>query len=345
MSANISVNSNGQHEVMVVGEPAWHKLGVNVKTAKTWEQASKLASLTWTISKKQFANPITGKPVPSYALLRDDDHRYLATVGDKYFPIQNKDAFNFVDAVIGTGEAHYESAGALGNGETMWCLAKLNNDFSPVKGDKHYPYLLFSEFRDGRAAIVKMCIERVVCNNTLNVALKEDCGTVLKLRHTSSVKEKMELAKSLIKGVNGQLLSINDKLKKLVEKKVTQPQFEKIMEALFPGWEKQGRSQNKAAIVASNFMSNDGDKISGIKGSAYSLLQSVTRYIDHQRDGLRVDGKPELLEVKRAESAMFGNGEQFKNEALNTICEVVQLAPPSIDRIASMMDLKVPSAA
>jgi phage/plasmid-like protein (TIGR03299 family) len=339
MSANISTNAIGQSEVFVASQPAWHKLGVNVKDAQTWEQASKLAKLTWSISKHQFDNPVTKKLVPSYALLRDDDHRYLSTVGEKYVPIQNKDAFAFVDSIIGTGDAHYESAGALGNGEIMWCLAKLNGDFSPVKGDKHNPYLLFSEFRDGRAAQVKLTTVRVVCNNTLNLALGEKTGTVLRLRHSGSIKEKMDLARKLVKDVNGDIMSINDKLKKLVDKKVTQPQFEEVMEKLFPNWQKGGRAQNKAAAIAANFWSNDDDKIVGIKGSAYSFFNAFTKYTDHQRDGLKVDGKPELLDVKRAESAMFGIGDSFKREALEAICQAVELG--ELFRLANSLPVSV----
>jgi hypothetical protein len=76
-------------------------------------------------------------------------------------------------------------------------------------------------------------------------------------------------------------------------------------------------------------MSNDGGKIKGIEGSAYSLLQSVTRYIDHQRDGLRTNDS--TIELKRAESAMFGSGDKFKTLALNTICNAVGI--DEIDQI------------
>lgn len=343
MSHNISFNGKGQAEAFTAGAPAWHGLGANVKDAKKWEEAAKLARLTWTISKRQFMNPVTDKPVPVYALLRDDDNRFIASCGEKYTIIQNKDAFAWVDSIIGTGDVRFESAGALGNGEIMWCLGKLNEaDFSPVKGDKHEPYLLFTDFRDGRSGIVRVCTTRVVCNNTFNIALREDSTgkTVLKLRHTASVKERMEAAKILVRDVKGQILTINEKLRKLVEKPVKQDHFINIMEKLFPGWTEKGRAQNKAAMVAENFRINDNDKIPGIKGTAYGLLNAVTRYIDHQRDGLKTDGQPELLAVRRAESAMFGTGDIFKTDALDTIMDVMGLNPePELVTVGAGVDV------
>ena len=344
MSADISRNAAGQAEVFVAGAPAWHHLGVNVKEAQTWGKASKLAGLDWTISKNQLVNPRTGLPIPSYALLRDDDNRWIHTVGEGYNPIQNKDTFTFVDALLESGDAHYESAGALGNGEIVWCLARLKKDFSPVAGDAHHTYLLFAEFRDGRAAQVKLTMTRVVCQNTLNVALSQRKigDNVLRIRHSGDIDTKIKAAKSLVSNVNGDITKINNKLAELAKKQITVSSFSIVMEKLFPGWEKGGRAQNKAAAVAMNFENNDGGNIPKIAGTAYSLLQSVTKFIDHQRDGLRTGGKAEDLPRARAESAMFGTGDVFKSEALDRICEAVGVSTFSedeqrVDKIAGMV--------
>jgi phage/plasmid-like protein (TIGR03299 family) len=350
MSANISLSSTGQAEVFAAGEPAWHNLGANVKEAPTWEKAAKLAGLTWEVTKKQLLNPVTKQPIPSFALLRGDDNRWLNTVGPDYIAIQNPQIFSFTNAVIGAG-AKYESAGALGRGEIVWCLARLPGSFEPVKGDKHIPYLLFVDYRGGKAAQTKLVLTRVVCWNTLNAALHEG-GTSLKLRHDGSIHEKMKLAEQLLKQANGQFISITDRLKKLAEKKVTQNQFELVMTKLFPGWDKQGHKQNQAAVVANNFMSNDGGKIANIQGTAYSLFQSVTRYIDHQKDGFKVNASPEVDKVqvmaqKRAESALFGTGEDFKQDAFDAVCQAVDVEPVfsnPLDNILSKVSLSVPAA-
>lgn len=156
MSANISTNnSTKQAEVFTAGRPAWHHLGVNVADAQTWEQAIKLAHLDWTISKHRLLNPVTSSPIPSYAILRDDNNSYLSTVGEKYTPVQNKSCFDFVDALLESKEAHFETAGALGNGERVWCLARLNKTFAPIKGDEHKTYLLFTDSRDDKGKLIE----------------------------------------------------------------------------------------------------------------------------------------------------------------------------------------------
>lgn len=316
MSDNISIQ-NGIAEVFTAKTPAWHGLGITVSEAPTWQDASKLAHLDWTISKHRLLNPLTSDPIPSFAIVRDDSNKWISTVGEKYFPIQNSQCFEFCDALLQTGKVRYESAGALGNGETVWCLAKMDNDFEPVKGDVHETYLLFTDSRDGKAAKVFLTTVRVVCQNTLNMALSNSDKTMLKLRHTQGVTAKLEQAKALLTNADNQIQAINLKLSALARVKITLPRFETIMGKLFPDYENKTKTGNKAAIVASNFMASEFENE---KGSAFAMLQAVTQYIDHQRDGLRVGLS--TLETKRKESALFGAGNDFKQLAYNTICDV-----------------------
>jgi phage/plasmid-like protein (TIGR03299 family) len=315
--------SNESAILPVVPVPVFRSIGLDVSKAKTWREASTIAKMDWLMDKVQLVNPITSEPIPSHAIIRTDTNKWLSTVGNNYSIIQNHDTFECVDALLQTGEMRYETAGCFSGGRTAFCLASLKSDFAPVPGDTHKTYLLFADHRDGRAAQIKLTTVRVVCQNTLNMALKGAAvnGAVLRLSHTSQVESKLKAAKTLISGVKGEIEMISEKLGKLAKKQVTLPQFENVMTKLFPGWEKSGQAQNKVGIVAGNFQSNDGGKIKGIDGSAYALLQSVSRYIDHQRSGLRVG--EQSLDVKRAESAMFGTGDAFKTMALENICQIM----------------------
>jgi phage/plasmid-like protein (TIGR03299 family) len=319
MSVNISF-ANGVAEFFVAGAPAWHNLGVNVKNAKRWEDAVALAHLDWTVSKQQLQNPVVpGAMIPYYGLLRDDTHDVLHVVGNGYFPIQNTQCFDFVDALLEAREAHYEAAGALDGGRVVWCLARLNKSFSVVKSDEHKTYLLFVDYRDGRSAQIKVVDERVVCANTLAIALREQ-GTALKLRHVKSVTEKIKLAKTLVAGVSAQINSLEDKLKRLAKKKVTEEKFAAVLTKLFPHIDTSARQQNQAAIIATNFMSNDQNAIPEIKGSAYNLFNACTQYVDHQKDGFR----GEAVGMRRAEYALFEKeGVEWKTDALNNICSIM----------------------
>ena len=346
MSANISTNnSTKQAEVFTAGLPAWHHLGVNVQEAQTWEQAIKLAHLDWTISKHQLLNPVTSALIPSYAILRDDNNSYLSTVGEKYTPVQNKSCFDFVDALLESKDAHFETAGALGNGERVWCLARLNKTFAPIKGDEHKTYLLFTDSRDGKAAQCKLTTVRVVCNNTLTQALAQDTDSkILRLRHTSGIEDKINTAKTLIKCVSSQINSLSDKLAHLASVKVTQRSLADVLGKLFPEIDKSTRQRNMAAQIAENFMSNDNNAIPAAQGTMYSLLNSVTQWTDHQRDGFRTgDGGMSALPAKRAEAALFGSGDTFKSDALDSILAIVDSTSPKtekskVDSILSMVN-------
>ena len=327
MSANIS-NANGRDEVFVVGAPAWHNLGVNVQEAQRWQEAVRLASMGWSVAKVQLKNPCTAQDIPFWALMREDTRWVFDIVTERYQPIQNSECFDFVDALIESHDAHYVSAGALGHGEVVWVLAKLDNlSFRLTAEDEHQNYLLFTDRRDGKTATAKLCSTRIVCNNTYTLAMGEDSvAGVLRLRHTAGVQAKLKAAKGLVAGVSAQVHTLEDKFKALAAKRVTGKSFKEVLTRLFPEFEKNARQQNMAAQVAANFESNDGGAVPQVAGTGYALFNAVTQWVDHQRGGFRV---PEgtNVDVRRAESALFGTGDAFKTAALGAVCGVLEVGP------------------
>jgi phage/plasmid-like protein (TIGR03299 family) len=106
-------------------------------------------------------------------------------------PLQNVEAFEFFDPILGEGAATYETAGALGKGERVWILARLSGDFNVAGGDVIRRYLLLSNSHDGTSSLqVKITPVRVVCNNTLTLALSQ--GGTLRVRHDRDVKTALE---------------------------------------------------------------------------------------------------------------------------------------------------------
>ena len=167
--------------MMYVGDAPWHGLGTRFETApKTSEEAIQAAKLDWQVLRvKLYAVDGTHwTQVPSRrALVPSDrwgkpDCPVFADVPDSYEPVQNEDAFRFFDPLIQQGKATYETAGGLGNGEKVWVLAKLTGDME-IAGDTLERYLLLSNGHNGRTAVQVMFTPiRVVCANTLSVALE-----------------------------------------------------------------------------------------------------------------------------------------------------------------------------
>lgn len=346
MSANIS-KVNGINEIFTAGKSAWHGLGQNVATAQSWKEAAKLAHMQWTVDKKQLQ--YAGKDVPAWALFRSDNEKFLGTCGPVYTPIQNEDAFTMVDALLTEGGAHYETAGVIGNGEIIWTMAKIPDEIRIANtNDISKNYLLFVDFRQqGKSAIVKICVERVVCQNTLNVALSEKTN-FFRIPHNGNIQFKIDEARKFIGTVKSDIITLSDKLNHLAKVKATREIQKKFLTALFPAITTSPAQQNKAEKVLELFESNDNNAIPEVKGTAYSLLQSVTNYVDHFANVQvrNADGTTNLMQVKeykRAESAMFGNGDEFKTEALNTILDLVEVGevkPTSkVESILSQMSI------
>lgn len=163
MSANVET-------MFYVRETPWHGLGTRVEEAPTSAEALRLAGLDWTVEQ----HPVQlngGAVIPGYkANVRSTDKHVLGIVSDRYKIVQNTEAFSFTDELIG-GDVRYETAGSLQNGKRVWLLAKMPQ--TKVAGDEVDPYLCFTNTHDGTGSI-RVCMTpiRVVCNNTLNVALR-----------------------------------------------------------------------------------------------------------------------------------------------------------------------------
>lgn len=154
-----------------VREVPWHGLGTVVQEAPDSERALVLAGLDWEVVHRPVY--VDGREVPEYkANVRSSDGRVLGIVSSKYTVVQNRQAFEFTDALLGMG-VRYETAGSLRGGKVVWLLARLE-EYREIQGDRIDPYLLFTNGHDGGHA-VRVCVTpvRVVCMNTLNMAVSQ----------------------------------------------------------------------------------------------------------------------------------------------------------------------------
>lgn len=148
----------------------WHGLGVRVESALSSQEALQASGLDWNVIQRPIMTDAY-EPIPGYrANVRDKDNKVLGVVSDRYRVVQNAEAFAFTDALLGEG-VKYETAGSLQEGRRIWLLAKLPDKYI-IEGEQIEPYLVFSSSHDGSGAIkAAMTPVRVVCQNTLNMAL------------------------------------------------------------------------------------------------------------------------------------------------------------------------------
>jgi phage/plasmid-like protein (TIGR03299 family) len=195
--------------MMYVGQVPWHGLGTKLHRPATAEEAIRAANLDWEVEKKLLiaVGGTVMQPTGKYAVVRKDlwDKKrdlfgnpncpILGIVGEDYTPLQNREAFAFFDSIVGAGAAIYHTAGALGQGERVWILAKLPDAIKVANTDITDKYLLLSNSHDGNSAVqIKFTPIRVVCNNTLTLALRQGPPAVW-VSHTKDIHKRLELAK------------------------------------------------------------------------------------------------------------------------------------------------------
>lgn len=285
---------------------AWHRLGKTINGLATWQEAIKYANLNWPVEKQDLYDK-TGKPVAHGMFRKDTSDIFLGTVGERYTPIQNEDMFRFVDYLVGAGEAIYDTAGALGNGENVFCTVHLPSAGYNVRGDKHESYLLFRSSHDGSVSAQTLLTDvRVVCQNTLNMALNAG-KNIIKIKHTTNSQEKLKQVKSLMGNTIKTLEGLQERMTFLSDKEPTNKNLRSIFNTLYTEDEGGLSTKAKNSIEAILELYNHNEK------SAYGLFNAFTEYVDHVRST-----KGDVL-IGRAESALFGSGNKVKTDILGII--------------------------
>jgi phage/plasmid-like protein (TIGR03299 family) len=210
-------------------EVAWHGLGQIVDKAMTSEEAIKLANLDYEVEKtKVYFNcgtPDCMNEIDGYfATYRKDINQYLGMVKSRYEIVQNRDAFGFFDAIIDSGEAIFQTAGALGNGERVFLLAKLPEDFL-IAGEKIEKYILLSNSHDGSSSVIAGLTNiRVVCNNTLQAALG-NLENKVRIDHVGGAKNKLKEASRVMGIASKYSAQVEGVFTSMVEHKMTEGQY------------------------------------------------------------------------------------------------------------------------
>ena len=177
-------------------EKPWHGLGTLVAEAPESREALRIAGLNWKVLQEPVYTE-NDELIQGYkANVRDSDRKILGVVTDRYKVIQNEEAFAFTDALLGEG-VRYETAGSLQEGRRVWLLARLPREYI-IAGERISPYMVFSNTHDGSGAVkTALTPIRVVCNNTLNLALRT-AKRSWSMIHTGDISGKIEEAKNTL---------------------------------------------------------------------------------------------------------------------------------------------------
>jgi phage/plasmid-like protein (TIGR03299 family) len=329
MPHNITMK-DGRPMMMYVGETPWHELGTHLDTPpKTAAAVIAAANLDWEVIKQPVYafDGARGCEVPGhFATVRADlwekpDCEPFGLVGEDYNILQNREAFSFFDPIIETGQVAYETAGALGRGERVWMLAKVDGDIAIKGKDQIKRYLLLSNGHDGRTALkIKFTPVRVVCQNTLNYALAFG-RDLMRSHHGHGMDRRIENAKEAVGVILKQYDSLARHYTRFAEVQMNADLLGRYLVEVFPTPKRrsnQGDRSYQAAIARTRHLRHTGERLfdegrgnnlAAIKGTLWAAYNGVTELVDHHL------AYPNA--AQRMESVCFGDGERTKQVAFD----------------------------
>lgn len=223
-------------------EPAWHGLGTVFSEPVGTSDMLDLAHLSgWDVRLADLTveHDAARWVTPAFGVVRtnpfDGQTDVLGIVGDRYTIVQNEDAFTFADN-IGDG-ARWETAGAISGGRKVFGSLSIDREvvLDPSGADDRISnYLLISTSHDGSLSVqASITPVRVVCQNTLNIALRAASQT-FKVRHTQSVEGRVAEARKALGLTHAYLDAFEAEAQAMIEAQVTADAFRKIVETVYP---------------------------------------------------------------------------------------------------------------
>lgn len=284
-----------------VREKPWHGLGTIVMEAPDSKEALKLAGLDWKVVQQPIFTD-QGMIHGYKANIRSTDHEVLGVVSDRYKIIQNTDAFSFTDELLGEG-VRYETAGSLQKGKKVWLLARLPKEYI-IAGDRISPYLVFSNTHDGSGAVrAAVTPVRVVCNNTLNLALNT-AKRSFSMVHTGDIREKVQEAKQTLFMADRYMESLGREFEKLRKQKISDQKVKEYIELLLPLEEDAGQvtarnvTKLRKDMAARYFEAPD---LQDVGKNAYRFINAVSDFATHAEPIRRTKNYQENLFMRTYE--------------------------------------------
>lgn len=309
---NLNFNQKtNEYSFFSTKEKAWHGLGRIVEQYPTSAEAIKFAGLDYKVEKRPLFTYDTANhcgetdliipeiKVPDYyATVRTDTEESLGVVGKAYEIVQNVDAFEFFDAIVGGGDGIlYETAGALGKGERIFITAKLPGYIRVGKDDFIEKYLFLTTSHNGLGSITAAFTPiRIVCNNTLNAALGNHTNAIT-IRHTASANDRIKQAHTLM-GISSNIgAELDEIFNRWSQVKITDKEVKKLVQiAMAPSKDvltnlRDGKNDELSTVyskviekVCEYAFSSPTQQMDTTAGTVFGAYNAVTGYFQNVRN-------------------------------------------------------------
>lgn len=327
--------SHNVETMAYANEVPWHGLGVQVSDNLTPAEMLGAAGLDWKVDRKALWIDGHENPVGShFALVRDLDDKVLGICGQDYQPTQNAEVFDFFDKFCKAGDMKMETAGSLSGGKRVWGLAKINGGFMLGGKDEVEGYILLDNPHIwGRSLQILFTPIRVVCNNTLTAALRNNTNqeNTFRMSHDRAFDDEIKQQAAEKVGLAMKALDVfKDKAEFLAKKRAKDQQVLEFFSKLVnPDLYKAaldlsedgtvsradlGRTVNRLFDLVAT---QPGADLKTSQGTWWGAFNAVTYYYDH------VAGTDQ---DKRLTSAWFGSAATRKRQALDLAVEFAEAA-------------------
>jgi len=310
--------------MMYTGETPWHGLGVKLDAPATSEEAIVAASMDWdVVTQLIYVQDGNGayRLVPNKrAIVRQDTQEVFAVMGEGYMPTQNRTCWAMFDEVIAQGGAIYHTAGSLFGGRKIWILAKLPMDIR-VGDETIEPFILLSSSHDGSQALrMQLTPVRVVCANTLSVALRGS-GKNFYAKHTKNILNRASNARDILGLAEAYYEMFALQAERMAETRMTVVEVQEYLQKLYKfqsdkTYADQHHSKIKAYETTLDLLSHPTNVLGGMTGTAWAAYNAVTYYIDHERI---TGGGSDLRDDRRLNSTWFGSGAELRQTAYDLL--------------------------
>ena len=325
-----------------VKERPWHGLGNVLTDYPTITEAIEASGLNWKASiKPSFYEASPGEFVRINglnAVIRDDINIPIGHVGDRYEIYQNDEMWRFIEAMQMKSGCKLETAGSLRNGSTTWVLSTAGTS-EYISGDPIQQFFLFRNSFDGSSNIQLLFTDiRVVCNNTLSIALK-GAKNVFNVRHTSNANEQLAEVEKALGLKEKHRMKFDEIMAHLASFQMTATQTSDFIEnVVFPMPQKINQvggqvvsveeaskkaitaRKNKIEAIHKLIETGAGADIAGVRGTGYGLYQALVEWSDHERS-LKVTKNRDRKEVA-FENAFWGTGADWKQDVFNNLLKL-----------------------
>ena len=332
MSHELEINEEGKARMFYAGQAPWHGLGKSVEREVTAAEAIKLAGLDWTVGSRPLwrgTNDETNhfEKVDTFkAIVRNMDEKFYGVVGEGYKIIQNEEAFQLLDVLVGEGLAMFHTAGSMFGGRKIFITCKLPDSIhiGPDQVDK---YLTLCTGHDGSLSLhIKWTAIRTVCWNTCSAAFNIRGGKVaaqdtITIKHTENWKSRVSEVREALNLTNLYYSRLDECFNQLIETPMDDAEYVSFSKEMYPDVEREGlkpidRTKTRRAI-ANLFWYGVGQEHPDVKNTRWAAYNSISEYIDHERT--YGSSKSGTVLDSRMNSIIWGQGAAVKKRALDLL--------------------------